>query len=291
MKLEGTASDGGRMPLGGPPIPQATIDFVRQWIVDGALPDSGGPADEPPVVVSLEPSPESVNSELPPQIVAGFDQDIDASTVNNLSFTLVRSGGDGRFSDGNEVAIAAASVSRSPMNARIAIMDLAGVAPIEDRYRVILHGSGPNVVQNIGGQVLDGEFNGSLPSGNGAEGGDFMAEFEVRGLQPTLVSIQDNVFTPSCSVSGCHSGPAAPALPGGMDLSSADASFANLVNVPSVQAPATPRVAAGDAGGSFLVQKLEGTAAVGERMPLGGPFLDPATIDAIRLWIDSGAPR
>jgi hypothetical protein len=76
-----------------------------------------------------------------------------------------------------------------------------------------------------------------------------------------------------------------------MDMSSADASFASLVNVASVEVPITPRVAAGDANNSYLVNKLEGSAAVGSRMPLGGPFLDQTTIDVIRLWIDSGAPR
>ena len=41
---------------------------------------------------------------------------------------------------------------------------------------------------------------------------------------------------------------------------------------------------------SYLVQKLEGTAAVGERMPLGGEPLPAATLAAIRSWIDAGAP-
>jgi hypothetical protein len=170
-KLEGTASVGGRMPLGGVPIPQATIDFVRQWIVDGAPPMSIAPAGKAPVVISLTPAPGSVMTEFPSMLVAGFDQEIDASTVNELTFLLFRSGGDGRFSDGNEVRIAAMSVTLSTVNARVAILKLAGVAPVEDHYRVILHGAGPNVIQNIGGQVMDG---------------DFIAEFDVRGSAPAL---------------------------------------------------------------------------------------------------------
>ena len=121
--------------------------------------------------------------------------------------------------------------------------------------------------------------------------GNFVVVFDVQGLQPSLESIQANIFTPTCSIAGCHSGPAGPILPSGMDLSSADASFASLINVASIEVPMTPRVAAGDANNSYLVNKLEGTAAVGARMPLGGPFLDQSTIDVIRLWIDSGAGR
>ena len=96
-KLEGTASVGDQMPLGGPPIPQSTIDFVRQWITDGAMPESGGPPGMPPVVVSLTPIPDGITGSLPAEIMAGFDQDIDASTINEMTFTLVRSGGDGQF--------------------------------------------------------------------------------------------------------------------------------------------------------------------------------------------------
>ena len=76
-----------------------------------------------------------------------------------------------------------------------------------------------------------------------------------------------------------------------MDLTDADASFASLVGVASLQVPALSRVAAGDPDNSYLIQKLEGTATVGSRMPLGGGPLDQSVIDDIRLWIQNGAQR
>ena len=290
-KLEGTASVGEQMPFGGPPIPQSTIDFVRQWITDGAQPVSGGSPAMPPVVVSLAPDPDSVAGSTPTQIIAGFDRDIDASTINDMTFTLVRSGGDGQFGDGNEKVITPASVALSSMNPRLAIMDLGGVSAIEDRYQITLHGSGANIILGIDGVALDGEFAGSLPSGDSTEGGDFIVEFEVQGIQPSLESIQNNIFTPTCSVPGCHSGPPGPNLPAGMDLSSADASVTSLFNTPSIEVPTILRIAVHDADNSYLIHKLEGTSADNSRMPLGGPFLDQATIDVIRRWIDTGAPR
>jgi hypothetical protein len=39
------------------------------------------------------------------------------------------------------------------------------------------------------------------------------------------------------------------------------------------------------------VHKVEGTAASGQRMPLGGPPLGPVTIAAIRKWISNGAAQ
>lgn len=288
-KIEGTASEGERMPLGGAPLPQATIDVVRQWISDGAPPGNAGPADLPPTVVSLTPLPASSGAEFPTEIVAGFDQEIDASTVNALTFRLQRAGGDGQFDDADDVDVVASAVALSPANPRLAIMNLEGVAAIADRYRVTLSGSGASVILSIGGKALDGEFTGTFPSGDSNEGGDFVAEFEVQGVQATLVSIQQNVFTPTCAVAGCHTGPTGPNLPAGMDLSTESASFASLVNVASLQQPGILRVAPNDADGSYLVQKLEGTAASGMRMPLGGGALDPPVIEAIRAWIDAGA--
>lgn len=102
----------------------------------------------------------------------------------------------------------------------------------------------------------------------------------------TLAEIQAEVFTPTCSV--CHTGGGA-VLPFSMDLSSAQASFASLVNVESEQASALLRVDPGNPDDSYLIHKLEGTQAVGDRMPQGGPFLDDATIQGIRDWIEAGA--
>ncbi|MBS0393070.1 MAG: hypothetical protein JSR54_00520 [Proteobacteria bacterium] len=118
------------------------------------------------------------------------------------------------------------------------------------------------------------DANGRPGSSTGAVNGPLTADF---------ASIQSHVFTPICTV--CHAGAAAPQ---GLRLDAAN-SYALLVGVPSTEVPALLRVKAGDPDNSYLVQKLEGHAAVGARMPFGGPYLDQATIDVIRQWITDGA--
>src|SRR5882762_9599893 len=128
-------------------------------------------------------------------------------------------------------------------------------------------GSGEGLDQN--GQPLSG--------GGGAPG----------GLQPTLASIQDNVFTVNCAVSGCHGGTGAQY---GLRL---DPGFSagNLINVHSPQDSNLIRVVPADPDASFLIQKLQGTQTVGSRMPDGGPYLTTATVNVIRQWILDGAPQ
>jgi uncharacterized protein (TIGR03118 family) len=103
----------------------------------------------------------------------------------------------------------------------------------------------------------------------------------------TLSALQAAVFTPKCS--GCHNGVGA-VLPGVQNLSDA-ATFNSVVGVTSLEVGTLKRVLAGDATNSYLIQKVEGTAASGVRMPLGGPYLDQPTIDQIRTWINNGAPN
>lgn len=104
------------------------------------------------------------------------------------------------------------------------------------------------------------------------------------GRPVDFATLQSSIFTPLCTA--CHAGGAAPL---GLRLE-AGISFAMLVNVPSVQVPNLLRVAPGNADSSYLVHKIEGRAAVGERMPLGGPALSQTSIEAIRQWISQGAP-
>lgn len=107
----------------------------------------------------------------------------------------------------------------------------------------------------------------------------------VGVLTPDWESIQANVFTPICT--RCHVGANAPQ---GLRLDAAN-SYGALVGVASSEAPNVLRVRPGDPGGSYLVQKLEGRAAVGARMPLGESALPEATIQVIRQWISDGAAR
>ena len=110
----------------------------------------------------------------------------------------------------------------------------------------------------------------------GSAGAPLTADFD---------SIQNNVFTPICTQ--CHAGANAPL---GLRLDAAN-SYALLVGVASEEVPTLQRVKVGDPNASYLVQKISGTAAVGGRMPLGGPYLPQSTIDAIVQWITNGAPR
>ena len=107
-------------------------------------------------------------------------------------------------------------------------------------------------------------------------------------LAPTLASIQANVFSIDCAVSGCHGGAGAQQ---GLRL---DRGFSagNLICVSVPRDPSKIRVIPGDPDGSFIIQKLEGRPVplLGDQMPQGGPYLDQSTIDVIRQWIQDGVP-
>jgi len=122
-----------------------------------------------------------------------------------------------------------------------------------------------------------------LSSGSGSGSGSSSA----TPLEPTLASIQANVFSVSCAISGCHGGGT---VQFGLSLDPG-LSAGNLINVASQQDPTLIRVVPGNPDGSFIIQKLEGTQTVGRRMPDFSPPLPQATIDVIRQWIADGAPQ
>lgn len=287
QKIEGSASVGAQMPLNAAPLPQETINVIRQWITDGALDDRAASQD-PIRVTSLTPEPGS-DGLAPGEIVATFDRELDVSTVNANTFLLEGSGGDGTFGDGNETAVTAAAITTPAMTPTSATFDLAGVTLGDDTYRVRLLGSGPSVILDIDANALDGEFSGTFPSGDGVQGGDFDATFTVTtpSSGATLDAIQAAVFTPTCATAGCHTGNDPPE---GLRLDEGF-SFDNLVDVPSSEVPELLRVEPGNPDDSYLVQKIEGTAAEGARMPLGGAPLDQNLIDDIREWITNDATQ
>ena len=102
-------------------------------------------------------------------------------------------------------------------------------------------------------------------------------------LSADFASIQANIFTPICSV--CHIGGGAPE---GLRLDAAN-SYNLVVGVPSTEVPSLLRVKPGDPVNSYIIQKLQGHAAVGAQMPLGGPYLSADTIAFIQQWITNGA--
>lgn len=101
--------------------------------------------------------------------------------------------------------------------------------------------------------------------------------------QPTLANIQARIFTPICVQ--CHVGAGAPQ---GLRLDSSN-SFGDLVGIPSREVSSLNRVEPFDPDRSYLFQKIQGTAAVGDRMPLGGPALPDEDIELVRQWIADGA--
>ncbi|MEM7281844.1 MAG: Ig-like domain-containing protein, partial [Pseudomonadota bacterium] len=281
QKMEGSASVGGRMPLNGPPLSQATIDVVRSWVAAGALAPADGGGGLLPRVTSIAPAQDERLTVVPTEITIVFNKAMDASTLNTTTIQLTSSGGDGSFGDGNETSFTTFVVQLAS-NGLSATVDLSALGLADDTYQITLSGDSPSFLLDTEGLRLDGDD-------DGAEGGDFVSSFTIEipvvGLQPTWRSIQDNIFTPMCIT--CHAGAGAPA---GLQLDE-DNSFNMLVNIPSSQVPTLLRVEPGDPDDSYLVQKLEGTQTVGGRMPQGGPFLEQSDIDVVRTWVTDGAPQ
>ena len=112
----------------------------------------------------------------------------------------------------------------------------------------------------------------------------------IDEIAPNLAAIQERIFDRSCAASSCHDADLPEAQ---LNLSSVTDSAQNLIDVNSVQIPSSLRVAPGDSGASYLVNKITGVAIANgtARMPLNadGFVLCEPEVDVIRQWIDDGA--
>ena len=142
-----------------------------------------------------------------------------------------------------------------------------------------LDAQGQVVSENAGNNDDNSNGGGSDSGDNGNDDNDVGQD----GIQPTLSSIQENVFTPICSV--CHGG-ASPAA--GQNLATIEDTIANVINVDSSN-PQFKRVLPGSPEESYLYLKITGDSRAGARMPLGQPALSQDKIDAIKQWIADGA--
>ena len=101
---------------------------------------------------------------------------------------------------------------------------------------------------------------------------------------PSFASDIQEIFNrKGCTASSCHGS----FQEAGLDLRSGT-SYGQLVNVPSTQTGIF-RVIPGNADGSYLVMKVEGRAAVGAQMPVGGTPLDNIDLTNLKNWINQGA--
>jgi hypothetical protein len=150
-KIEGLAGiDGGQMPLGETPLPQATIDAIRQWITNGAPNVASGMTAAVFAIESTAPVDRAMIVAPLGRIVVTFTQDADASLVNDATVVLQRI--DAAGPSGAATAVPAAKVL-SAENAAVLIIT-PGVPLDSGSYRVTLRGTGGGALANLSAATL-----------------------------------------------------------------------------------------------------------------------------------------
>ena len=148
QKIEGLASiSGDRMPRGEPPLPQATIDAIRQWITNGAqnAPAAAAAAAQMFTVQTTAPVNKAIVAGPLTRVVVTFTQDVDASLVNETTVTLERVGTDAQV-----VPAAAALAANNPA----VLLITPHAALVAGSYRITLRGTGGGALANMNAATL-----------------------------------------------------------------------------------------------------------------------------------------
>jgi methionine-rich copper-binding protein CopC len=150
-KLEGAPGiTGQQMPFGGPYLPQATINVIRQWITNGAQKTAAAQSLEAAVksvqrftVNDSSPDDGSIVSSAVPQIVVELNGDIDSTLINDTTVTLT---------SGDQPVLITTSIATGNPAALI----IKPQTPLGNgTYRVTLHGS----LANLNAQALGTDVN------------------------------------------------------------------------------------------------------------------------------------
>jgi len=129
--------------------------------------------------------------------VADFNQAVDTSVLNLYDAANGRLGAADVRLTGNTVGPVSGSLVVE--GERLRFVATGGALPA-DTYNVLLRSAADGLRAADGGAILDGEFSGAFPSGNGVAGGDFSFSFTVAGPQGLVVGIPDFARGPDQAV-------------------------------------------------------------------------------------------
>ncbi|MEP6883733.1 MAG: hypothetical protein ABJC66_03185 [Gammaproteobacteria bacterium] len=153
-KIEGVPGiSGGQMPLGEAPLPQATVDAIRQWITNGAQNAPAAAATAQSFAVqTTAPLDKTIVSVPPAQILVTFTQDVDASLVNGSTVTLERIDGPQSVITGDAQRMPAHGVL-AENNPAVLVITPATVL-VSGIYRVTVRGTGGGALANMNAASL-----------------------------------------------------------------------------------------------------------------------------------------
>ena len=168
LKIEGAAGiEGGQMPLGGTPLPQATIAAIRQWITDGAM--NAQPSSLAVAITAAAGRTLSIQATAPldqavvtaplRQVVVTFSQELDASLVNATTVSVERLvpaqlGDDSDAAAMQTLPITAALAAQNPA----VLLITPGTALAAGVYRVTLRGTGGAALADVNATALGADI-------------------------------------------------------------------------------------------------------------------------------------
>ncbi|HND54460.1 MAG TPA: SdrD B-like domain-containing protein, partial [Pirellulaceae bacterium] len=149
-----------------------------------ATADFGAAQPLPPRIMSVWPTPDSSIDSGVAEIRVRFTNPMDVGTLWPGGFPLVAAAGDQTFGNGNDREVRATTVTwDAATNTATAKFD----TPLpRDRYRLNVL----DVLTDVYGQPLDGEYRGHFPTGNGVANGVFSETFDVTNGVPYAVAGQ-----------------------------------------------------------------------------------------------------
>jgi hypothetical protein len=158
--MGGPDISGGQMPLGGPYLPQATIDTIRQWVANGAPNSQAAPAMARQVrpafeVVTTSPPDTAVLTGPVSDVVVAFSREVDASLVNSTTVSVEKITSASLLTPaGPPLAVSMRLAAGNP-----AAIVIHALRPLDEgMYRVTLRGTGGGALADVNAVVMGTDY-------------------------------------------------------------------------------------------------------------------------------------
>lgn len=142
QKLEGHAQVGGQMPLGQAPLPQATINVIREWIANGAAPAPAQATDSLVTLAAVAPIEAEILTRAAPGPLIAASGALELSSINSANLTVERSVSGELDGSVSVTPVHGAKLEVRSNNPTVFSVELPESERVPGNYRITLRGTG-----------------------------------------------------------------------------------------------------------------------------------------------------